>query len=595
MPAMPADALSDDALLARLRKAVGRTHVLTGERATRRYRKGYRFGDGPVLAVACPGTLLELWHVLQATVDAGCIVLMQAANTGLTGGSTPDGDGYDRGIVLVSTRRLTGVQLLDGGRQVVCLPGATLDVLEKRLAPLGREPHSVIGSSCIGASVLGGVCNNSGGALVRRGPAYTELALYAQVGDDGVLRLVNHLGIALGDTPEEILSRLQSGDYGADAVVHDPAQAASDPYYAEHVRQVDATTPARYNADPSRLHEASGCAGRLAVFAVRLDTFEQDVASAFYIGSNDPDDLTEVRRYLLTAFERLPIAGEYLHRDAFDIGDRYGKDTFLLIDRFGTGRVPAAFALKSRVDGWCERFGVPGLADRMLQSLTAMLPDHLPARLRAYRDRYEHHLLLKVSTRDAEATRAFLDRFFDDREGGFFACDADEGRKAFLLRFAVAGAAVRYRAVHTSQVEDIVALDVALRRDDRAWVETLPAELATTMVARLYYGHFLCHVFHQDYIVRKGVDPLAVEHRLWDLLDARGAEYPAEHNVGHLYRAKPALVGFYRALDPTNTFNPGIGQTSKCRHWADEKSHAASPASQTTTAAVRAGAHRSPQ
>ncbi len=51
----------------------------------------------------------------------------------------------------------------------------------------------MIGSSCIGASVLGGVCNNFGGALVRRGPAYTELALYARVNDDGQLELVNHL------------------------------------------------------------------------------------------------------------------------------------------------------------------------------------------------------------------------------------------------------------------------------------------------------------------------------------------------------------------------------------------------------------------
>ena len=271
---MPVDAVSDDALLAQLREAVGHRHVLTGDRATRRYRTGYRFGDGPVLAVARPGTLLALWRVLQAVVAADRIVLMQAANTGLTGGSTPDGDRYDRGIVLVSTTRLTGVQLLDEGRQVVCLPGATLDVLEKRLAPLGREPHSVIGSSCIGASVLGGVCNNSGGALVRRGPAYTELALYAQRGDDGVLRLVNHLGIALGDTPEEILTRLQSGDYASETIVHDPARAASDPRYAVDVRQVDAPTPARYNADPSRLHEVSGCAGRLAVFAVRLDSFE---------------------------------------------------------------------------------------------------------------------------------------------------------------------------------------------------------------------------------------------------------------------------------------------------------------------------------
>ena len=34
------------------------------------------------------------------------------------------------------------------------------------------------------------------------------------------------------------------------------------------------------------------------------------------------------------------------------------------------------------------------------------------------------------------------------------------------------------------------------------------------------------------------------------------AEYPAEHNVGHLYKAKPQLKAFYKATDPTNTLNP---------------------------------------
>ena len=33
---------------------------------------------------------------------------------------------------------------------------------------------------------------------------------------------------------------------------------------------------------------------------------------------------------------------------------------------------------------------------------------------------------------------------------------------------------------------------------------------------------------------------------MWKLLDARRAEYPAEHNVGHLYIAKPALANFYQ-------------------------------------------------
>ena len=60
---------------------------------------------------------------------------------------------------------------------------------------------------------------------------------------------------------------------------------------------------------------------------------------------------------------------------------------------------------------------------------------------------------------------------------------------------------------------------------------------------------------------------MQLERRMWKLLDARGAQYPAEHNVGHLYEAKPALVNHYRGLDPCNCFNPGIGRTTKLMHW----------------------------
>lgn len=569
MTAAVPTSVTRDTLLGQMRQIVGASHVLTDEQSTRRFRKGHRTGEGNVLAVVRPGSLLEQWRVLQAAVAADRIVIMQAANTGLTGGSTPDGDDYDREIVLISTLRITGVQLINDGQQVVCLPGSTLDRLEQALAPLNREPHSVIGSSCIGASVLGGICNNSGGALVRRGPAYTELALYAQVKDDGSLELVNHLGIDLGDTPEEILTRLQDGDYTPQQVRNEETAKASDARYGEHVRDVDADTPARFNADPSRLFEASGSAGKLCLFAVRLDTFPKEPSTVFYIGSNDPHDLTEVRRHLLAKLPRLPIAGEYIHRTAFDIGEKYGKDTFLVIDRFGTAKVPAAFAMKSRVDGFFERFGLRGITDKAIQALMNLLPSHLPARMREYRDRFEHHLLVRVSNDTLEQTRAFLSDYFgNSASGSYFECDAEEGRKAFLHRFAVAGAAIRYREAHRSSVEDILALDIALRRNDRDWVETLPQELEDRIIHKLYYGHFFCHVFHQDYIVRKGNDPIAMEHQMWKLLDERRAEYPAEHNVGHLYVAKPALAGFYRELDPTNTFNPGIGHTSKKKHWS---------------------------
>jgi D-lactate dehydrogenase len=145
--------------------------------------------------------------------------------------------------------------------------------------------------------------------------------------------------------------------------------------------------------------------------------------------------------------------------------------------------------------------------------------------------------------------------------------------KAILHRFAVAGAAIRYRAMHRREVEDIVALDVALRRNDPDWFETLPDNIAKSISHKLYYGHFFCHVFHQDYIISKGYNTVEIEHRMWALLDERGAQYPAEHNVGHLYRAKPTLISHYKSLDPCNCFNPGIGLTPKYACWRQDQSN----------------------
>ena len=113
----------------------------------------------------------------------------------------------------------------------------------------------------------------------------------------------------------------------------------------------------------------------------------------------------------------------------------------------------------------------------------------------------------------------------------------------------------------------MVALDVALRRNDRDWFETLPDEIASSILHKLYYGHFFCHVFHQDYIVRKGRNTLELEHQMWRLLEARGAQFPAEHNFGHLYYAKSGSINHFKSLDPCNSFNPGIGRTSKRAQW----------------------------
>ncbi|VDR25816.1 D-lactate dehydrogenase [Raoultella terrigena] len=473
--------------------------------------------------------------------------------------------------MIISTLRLDKLHLLGKGEQVLTFPGTTLYSLEKALKPFGREPHSVIGSSCIGASVIGGICNNSGGSLVQRGPAYTEMSLFAQIDESGRLRLVNHLGIDLGTSPEQILSRLDDDRIKDEDVLHD-GRHAHDHDYVTRVRDVTADTPARYNADPDRLFESSGCAGKLAVFAARLDTFPAEKRQqVFYIGSNRPEALTEIRRHILAEFNNLPVAGEYMHRDIYDIAERYGKDTFLMIDKLGTDKMPFFFTMKGRTDAMLEKVPLfkPHFTDRFMQKIGHVFPAHLPERMKTWRDKYEHHLLLKMAGDGIEEAQAWLTEYFKEAEGDFFVCTAEEGSKAFLHRFAAAGAAIRYQAVHADEVEDILALDIALRRNDSEWFEHLPTEIDDQLVYKLYYGHFMCHVFHQDYIVKKGVDAHELKEKMLVLLKARGAQYPAEHNVGHLYEAPESLKQFYRQNDPTNSMNPGIGKTSKQKYWGE--------------------------
>jgi D-lactate dehydrogenase len=564
--------MDNRALLAELRQIVGRRHIFTSPRATQRFRKGFRSGEGEVLAVVQPATLLDQWNILKACVAADKIVIMQAANTGLTEGSTPNGT-YDRDVVLVNTRRMDGLRLIRDGKQVISFPGATLFALEKLLDPLNRQPHSVIGSSCIGASVVGGVCNNSGGSLVERGPSYTEMALYAQITADGTLELVNHLGINLGDTAQEILTRLDTGSF-TEADIDDTNRKGSDTDYVTRVRDVTADTPARFNADKRRLYEAAGCAGKLAVFAVRLDTFEKNASErTFYIGTDDTVTLTDLRRAILSDFASLPVSAEYMHADVFDISDRYGKDTMVMIDKLGTDRLPMFFAIKGWVDARLAKVPFMGrFTDQFMQTLSRIWPDILPASLRNMRAKQEHHLILKMRDDGIAEARALLDTMASEGSLSFFECNPREAKMAGLLRFAAAGAAIRYKAIHAAEVEDIIALDIALRRNDEDFLERLPSEISQHLTYSLYYGHFMCHVMHQDYVVKAGADVKAIKSAMLKLIDERGAEYPAEHNVGHLYEAKPDLANFYKSIDPTNSLNPGLGKMSKRKHYAKETS-----------------------
>ena len=552
-----------------LRQITGNKNLLTKQWNKQTYSKGWRYGSGEALAVASPGSLLEIWKLLEVCVLNDVIVLMQAANTGLTGGSTPYGNDYDRPIVIINTMRIKDIHLIDHGKQIIGLAGSTLFDLEKKLLPLGREPHSVIGSTSIGASIIGGICNNSGGSLIQRGPAYTEMALYAKVNANGRLELINDLGIHLGKTPEEILENLQLKNYKTSDVIN-TKKRASDDGYIDIVRNINSNTPSRFNSDPRLLYGASGSAGKIAVFAVRLDSYEKPKKNKiFYLGSNEADVFWQIRRDILSSFKSLPTSGDYLHRDCYDAAKKYSKDTFIVLDKLGTNFLPTLFEFKRRVDLLSKKIPIlsSNLSDKIMQFLGKLYPNHLPKKMENFRGLYEHHWIVEMSDAGIEEARTYFNGFFNENEGGFFECSEKEGNKAILHRFTAASAFGRYAVLNASKIGGTMSMDIAFPRNEKQWFETLPKEIDDMLDMKLYYGHLFCNVLHQNYIVKKGVDTKHLKRELLKYYDSRGAEYPAEHNVGHEYKAKSILLEFYKALDPTNSFNPGIGQSSKLKHW----------------------------
>ena len=552
-----------------LKSIVGDKYILTAKWNKQQFSKGWRYGEGEALAVVKSGTLLEIWKILKICVKADVIVIMQGANTGLTGGSTPYGSDYDRPIIIINTMRIDNIHIINSGKQIVGLAGSTLYDLEKKLEPFEREPHSVIGSTSIGASIVGGVCNNSGGSLVKRGPAYTELALYAKVNQNRELELVNELGINLGSNEEEILNNLQNRNYNK-SDVKQSNKLASDNEYSNIVRQIDSNVPARYNADKRLLHGVSGSAGKVAVFAVRLDTYSIPKKNqVFYVGSNNSDIFWEIRRDILSKFKTLPTSGDYLHRDCYDAAKKYSKDTFVVIEKLGTNFLPTLFELKRKVDLLSKKikFLPDKLSDKIMQFLSKLWPNHLPKRMEQFRNKYEHHWVIEMSDDGIEEAREYFNEFFKNKEGDFFECTKKEAEKSILHRYVAASAIGRYHALNENKTGGMLSMDIAFPRNEKDWFEKLPSEINDLLDTKFYYGHLFCHVLHLNYIVKKGVDVEELKRKLLKTYDIRGAEYPAEHNVGHEYVAKPSLIEFYKKLDPTNFFNPGIGKTSKRKDW----------------------------
>ena len=547
---------------------VGKKHILTRKIDILPHSTGWRYGGGPALAVIFPQSLYQQWQVLEQCVKYDIISLMQAANTGLNGGSTPYGEDYDRPVVIIKSHKIHQTHLLEKGLQVVAFPGTALYQLENVLSKIDREPHSVIGSSCIGASVIGGVCNNSGGALLQRGPAYTELALFAQLDANGTLHLVNNTGLELGHTPKDILNNIEHGHFQKDTLAPTNRKASGTAYQHE-VRQIDQPTPARFNANPEYLYETSGCSGKLAVFAVRLDTFPAPKQKKlFYIGSNDPQHFNTLRRHILKNFKNLPVLAEYLSEQAYGKSRDYARDVYAMLYFFGPRYMPKFFAIKRKTDAYFKSVKIFGKApiDKFLQFACTPLKFCYPKRILQMGNTYKHHLFLEMSDGGIDEAEAYLKDFcHKNPDIGYILCNEKEHKGAVNFRFATGNGAIRFSQMQNNPHLKMLTYDVAYPRNALDVIENIiPPKIKDALYHINHVSHFFCHVVHQTYLVDTRVcDYDTVDKAFLKFFADTGAKYPAEHNFGNKYTAPHTVHDFYQHLDPCNSFNAGVGGMSK--------------------------------
>ena len=552
---------------------VGKKNFLKSEKEKTPYTTGWRTKPGECEFVVLPDSLSNMWAVLKLCVENNKYILMQAANTSLTGGSTPNGK-YDQGLVIINTTKLKTIIPIKKGNQVLAFPGSTLYDLEKKVKPYNRAPHSEIGSSCIGASVVGGVCNNSGGALIKRGPAYTELSLFASVNNKGKLELHNKLGVELGKSPEDILKNLDNGNFSEENIKNSNFKASSTDYKSI-IKDTNADTPARYNADKRRLYDASGCSGKLAVFAVRLDTFEKEnEEKTIYYSTNNAEDLTRLRKKIINEIEELPIYAEYMHNDAYSVSKKYGKDAFYLIYYLGTSCMPFFYKTKSKLESFFKnsKFFSNKTLDLILNAFVSILPNQMPKVFDDLNKKFKHHLILKCDQKIFdEVLKVSKNIFNENNKNNLLICSTKESKKLTLNRFVFAGASARCANISRNANPDLLPFDVALKRNDDNWFHDIALDAKKDVLKTLTVGHFFCLVFHREYVIKKGINNNIVKDKVLKWFDEIGAKYPAEHNVGHVYEADDNLRKFYKKLDPCNIFNPGIGKTSKTINKPDGK------------------------
>jgi D-lactate dehydrogenase (quinone) len=596
------------ALLTRLVKIVGPENVLRGDATphTRSFLQGARIGGGgTALAIVTPRRLDEIVPCVKAIVEAECVVLPQGQNTGLTGGSVPrvplsestSSTKPTRPVVVLSMKYLDGLFPLDDGKRILCFPGVGLARLQQFLDQEfpDRESHSVLGSTFLNPTTAAGIAFGSGGTQLRKGPAYTERALYFKVGDynkwnEHTYELVDTLGIQdMSGTdedprynPSDITvanldhwNRVISGGY-AKLLRHSEETGhgqlpASDVTYAERVCQLEGLQGyevSRCNAD-TRGPDCNRSEGKVIILATIHDTFPKPQATkSFWIGFDSLETALLFRKHVcLNNPKDLPISLEYMDRDSFDVVNESGRILGNVICLIGTTSpwMRRLWNVKLFVEALPFSFA-PTFPDKVLYWLNPLCPPILPSRIMKTGKRMDHHVAMTVGEfgdgnmeRMLQRMEAFVQEYGADKVVVHECTSAREATTLTAFRFVSASA---FRTWCVGQGVQGISIDYALPKNN-GQAPQIHTKLAQP-IKRMRYSHFGCNVVHEDLAYGPEVDVHQAKHDIKHIVEAECyGKLPAEHGHGTEYVAPPETQARWKRMDPLNVCNPGIGGSSE--------------------------------
>jgi D-lactate dehydrogenase len=604
-------------LIGLLKNIVGESNVLQGSQ-TLTYCKGVRAlgqEEGRALCVVTPRLLHDVVKCLSLIVNAGCTVVVQGANTGLTGGSVPRGHGnhhhhqqhYNnnnnededdaRPTVVISTQYLNAIVPIDHGQRVLCLAGAGLADLSRfleRHVP-DRESHSTLGSTFLNPTIAAGVALGSGGTQCgRKGPAYTDRAMYVRLHRNKwgelVTDVVNTLGIAgIEDSDFYRGGRTTSGSalqqldiytrdiregYKRSMAKSSPSKCgsskASDAGYAEQLCVNDSTV-SRFNAD-TRGCDCNRSEGKVFILATVHDTFPKPQhTKSFWLSFDSLETALQFRRQVcLETPEDIPISLEYMDRDSFDVIDQSGRVMAGIIKLLGTSSslVKDLWNVKLWMEGLPFE-SAPLICDRFLYAMNHWAPETLPSRMMETGRKMDHHIAMTVGEYGDGNMKRLLDRLqsFSSTHGEskivIHECrNASEADSLTAFRFVAAPA---FRTWCVGEGMQGFSVDYALPKNGGA-----APPVSCQPVKRMRYSHFGCNVVHEDLAFLPNVNATEAKMQLKQTVEHEcHGKLPAEHGHGTEYTAPLETQERWKRMDPLNVMNPGIGGLSNKPRYAE--------------------------